>query len=112
MHFALRNERCCAQLVLDVFQQVAGLAFQLAAERLECGPANSLDVARLDARQVVLGQTDTGRELFRGHLSLGKYQAQMRLYSHKPSLSPSTRRCECSLHETAHGQVVGANCHR
>lgn len=68
--------------VVDVIQEVARLAIELAAQSAQRGKTDGLDLSRLDARQVVLRQSDALSQIVRGHLAAGQHDIQVNDHAH------------------------------
>ena len=68
--------------VVDVIQEIARLAIELAAQSAQRGEANGLDLPRFYARQVVLRQPDALRQIVRGHLAAGQHDIQVNDHAH------------------------------
>ena len=79
----IEKNRAFSSLILDVLQQIAGLAVQLAAYRLKRRPADGLDVSGFDAREIVFRQPDSVRELFGSHFALNEHHIEMRNDRHE-----------------------------
>lgn len=68
--------------VVDVIQEVARLAIELAAQSAQRGKTDGLDLSRFYARQVVLRQPDALRQIVRGHLAAGQHDIQVNDHAH------------------------------
>lgn len=64
------------------FKQVARLAIENFADRLQCAQAKSPGLARFEDREVLLRDPDRFRKIFRAHLFLGEHHIKVNKNRH------------------------------